>query len=464
MIDWKKPEYEAALKKWRVIDQACDEVDLGDFIIELNPTDISAENAARNKGYKARAVWFGASSMTLAGLIGAAFDDAPTLELGPLDYLKENADGQGVDLQSQMQAATAQVLRKARAGLFVSYPQTGPVSKADQGRYQATIHLIDAGRIINWWTVTEGSQIKLGGVVFTDTQEAVEDYEVKVTPVIRELALVEGLFVDRVWIERDKEWIIRSEVYPKDGAGKPWTEIPFSFIGALDNTASIDKPPPMMALVRLNIAHYRNSADFEESTHFAGQAQPYIDPGDNPEGLAAVLETAKEDGFYIGARQLIVGKFGFAQAAANPATLEAMNQKEAQMLKAGARFLEVGTVAKTATQASGEQKVQHSILSLVIANVEDAYQSAGRFAAKYMGADEPVITLSRTFMQPAVSIEIIDRLIALLDRGLIGSDDALPALKRANLIGEDKTPEDYSEDIDARGGNLGGNIGVDDAA
>lgn len=104
---------------------------------------------------------------------------------------------------------------------------------------------------------------------------------------------------------------------------------------------------------------------------------------------------------------------------------------------------------------SGKQKKKHSILSLVIANVEDAYQAAGRFASKYMQADEPKISLSRSFMQPAVSIETIDSIIALLDRGMLGSEDALPMLKRAQFINADKTEEDYSEEVSERGVGLG---------
>lgn len=72
-----------------------------------------------------------------------------------------------------MQAATAQVLKKARAGLFVTYPTIeGATSKADKDRYFATVHLIEATRIINWWTVTDGSKIKLDRVIFTDNEEA----------------------------------------------------------------------------------------------------------------------------------------------------------------------------------------------------------------------------------------------------------------------------------------------------
>lgn len=457
MINWQKPEYTKMEPTWQRIDNACMENDLKEFLADLNPQDETAENKSRNENYKERAVWFGASQITLQGLLGIAFDEAPTLELGGLSYLKENADGQGVDLQSQMQAAVSEVLRKARGGLFVTYPHTdGPVSKAQADRFYSTIHLIEAERIINWWTIRDGASTILGGVVFSDTRETVEDYEVKVTKTLRELALENRVFVDRSWVEKDG-WQIQRESQPVDASGKPFLQIPFCFIGSLDNTATIDQPPPMEALVNLNIAHFRNSADYEESVHWAGQAQPYIEGDVNPDEL----KRAREEGFYIGSRELIIGKFGFAQAAANPESANAMRHKEQLMLAAGARLLESGNVAKTATQAGSEIKIQHSILSLIVANVEDAYQAAGRFAAQYMNTAPPEINLSRGFMKPAVSVEMIDRLVALLDRGLLGPEDALPMFKRCRLIGEEKTMETYVDELEARG--VGGALSANDA-
>ena len=54
-------------------------------------------------------------------------------------------------------------------------------------------------------------------------------------------------------------------------------------------------------------------------------------------------------------------------------------------------------------------------------------------------------------MQPEIALDMVDCLTGLLDRGLIGSEDAMPTLKRAHLISEDKTAETTSE----RGVNAG---------
>lgn len=455
-IDWQRPEYRDAKPDWVLIDKVCDEVDLGSLLPAINAHDTSEANKTRNEFYRERASWFGASQLTLSGLIGIAFDDAPEIELpAVLEYLRSNCDGEGVDLQQQMQAATGQGLRKGRAGLFVTYPEReGDTSRADQieGRAVATIHLIDAARIINWWHVKQGAQTLLGGVVFTDTRSEVVDYEVTETPLLRELAIVDGVFVDRVWVQQEKSgnWMVESERMPKDASGAPWRVIPFVFLGAVDNTARVDRPP-MLSLARLNRDHYRNSADNEESVWFAGQAQPYLE---NTDVTMEDLNAAKENGFYLGSRMMIIGKLGFAQADPNSAVRQAMIDKIEAMKAMGARFIMPGTVAKTATQDSGEQRVQHSILSLVVSNVEDAYNAALRFVSQYMNAQEAYVTLPRGFMDPEVTPELIDRVIALWDRSLIGTDEVLPILKRAKVAAEDKDPEEYGEEVEARGGMI----------
>ena len=64
-------------------------------------------------------------------------------------------------------------------------------------------------------------------------------------------------------------------------------------------------------------------------------------------------------------------------------------------------------------------------------------------------------------MKPAVSVEMIDRLVALIDRGLLGPEDALPMFKRCRLIGEEKTMETYVDELEARG--VGGALSANDA-
>lgn len=122
-IDFERHEYKQHLPMWRLIDKVVEERDLGSLLPVINGHDESKENIERNRFYRERASWFGATSMTMAGLIGVAYEKAPEIELpSVMEYLRANCDGEGLDLQQQMQAVSRMVLAKGRCGLFTSYP------------------------------------------------------------------------------------------------------------------------------------------------------------------------------------------------------------------------------------------------------------------------------------------------------------------------------------------------------
>lgn len=458
-IDAQRPEYVAALPDWQMVDDICDGKNLPRHLLPLNPHDKSEANKLRNEQYAERASFFDAAGFTLSGLVGVAFEDHAKIQLpAGLEYLIKNADGGGLDLQQEMQITLSQVMRKDRAGLFVTFPEVeGGVSRADQEamRYIATIHHIDAKRIINWAHTSVGAEVLLSLVVFTDTKEVIEDYEVTTKETIRELALEDGVFVDRTWEQGEKSgsWVIASEAVPKQGNGQPWRMIPFTFVGAIDNTSRFGTAP-MMGITRLNRDHWRTSADHRESIWFAGQAQPWATGVDEE-----TLDQWKAAGLYIGSRQMLCltenGQFGFAQADPNTACRDELDRLEAEMGKIGARFIEPGSANKTAQQDAGERKVQHSILSLVSVNVQDAYQMACEWAANYMNASGTVdIELSRGFMEPEASDALRVYVLGLYDRGLISDVDMLPVLKRDRLIDAEKTAEDYAEETAQRGAGV----------
>ena len=64
-------------------------------------------------------------------------------------------------------------------------------------------------------------------------------------------------------------------VTPLDAKGMPFNEILFQFVGAENNSPDIDFPP-LYDLAELNIGHYRNSADYEETSFIAGQPTPVV--------------------------------------------------------------------------------------------------------------------------------------------------------------------------------------------
>jgi len=456
-IDFQRPEYTAALPKWQLVDDMADETNLASHLITLNPTDDSNDNKTRNQQYADRASFFGATGFTLSGLVGAAFEDAPSIELpSGMEYLLKNADGSGLGLSQQMQVTMGQALRKNRAGLFVTFPEVDEeVTRADQDalKYIATVHHIDATRIINWSHVRVGAEVKLSLVVFTDAEETVTDYKVVTEDVIRELALEDGVLMDRVWRKpaNGGQWVADEARYPKQGNGSAWTEIPFMFVGASDNTAQFGTPP-MYSLAMLNRDHWRTSADHRESLWFAGQVQPWASGVDNE-----AVEQWQAAGVYVGSRQLMClpegGQFGFAQSEPNTANRDELDRLSYEMAKIGARFIEPGSANKTAQQDAGERKVQHSILSLASVNVEDAYQQACEWAANYMNiSGEISVELSRRFMEPEMNDAKRSYILGLYDRALLSDTDMLPILKRDKLVDGEKTEDDYAEEVAARGG------------
>lgn len=456
-ISFERQEYKDALSKWQLVDDMVEEENLDDYLVTLNAADKTADNLARNLAYRERASFLGASGFTLQGLIGLAFSKDPTLKIpASMEYLRKNADGSGLDLQQQMQKATAEVLKKDRAGLFVTFPRTdGPITVSDQEsqRYVATIHLIDAKRIINWWTVTIGAECQLGGVVFNDSEDVVENYEIKSKAIKREIAIEDGILVDRKWHKPDASWVVLRTDYPMDKNGKSLTFVPFTFIGAQDNTSAMSKPP-MITLARKNRDHYRNSADNEESIWYTGQAQPWAS------GLTQeTVSEWKKEGIYVGSRRVMAlgdtGKFGFAVAEPNTGSRQAMLDKVEEMASIGARFIQIGTVAKTASQSNNEAVVQHSVLSLVSVNVQDAYQTALEWVEVYQTAPGDIsVILNRDYMKPAITVELMREFREWFLIGIIGTSEIHAFGTRAEFIDPEKSAEDYAEEVGDRGGLL----------
>lgn len=459
-IDFHRAEYEAALPDWKMIDDMCDEKHLSDHIPDLDVlVEKNGLGKTKNDKFKERASFFGATRLTLQSLVGTAFEKDPMVTLPPkLGYMLKNVDGGGSDIWQQMQAATGQVIRKARCGLFVTMPATeGPTSVADQeaGRVLATIHLIDARRIINWWTTRDGAETILAGVIFTDTQETIDNYEVKAAPIRRELALDEaGNFFDRTWRKADKgkdEWIADDPIYPRQGNGALWRRIPFMFLGAEANSWSM-QTPPMISIARKNRDHLRNSAINEEGIWFSGHIQPVADEMDAA-ALDTLLKAQGEGGFKIGGGQLLVAMgFRFEVAEPNTAARQAMIDKAEEMAALGARFLQAGTVAKTATQSSGEAKIGHSVLSLVSVNVEDGYQWAVEQAAIYMNESGSVeVKLNRSFMEPEVTAEKMREIRETVLAGMAPAETMFRALQRSGDLPPEMTLEQYQAQMDQAG-------------
>ena len=466
-VTFQRQEYRDALAAWALVSDVCAgqaavKAKGATYLPQPNASDTSDENALRYTQYLARAAFYNATGRTLQGLVGAAYRKWPMLDApGAIGYVAEDVDGAGVSVYQQSQSALGQVLKLGRHALLVDYPTTdAPASRADMasGRVRATVASIDARQVINWRTEKRGAQHVLSLVVIAETRETVtpDGFGLTAEAQYRVLRLSELGYTWEIWRAGEKKSLelVEGPYQVLDGAGRPWDEIPFAFVGAENNDASIDSSP-LKDLADVNIAHYRNSADYEDSVYLVGQPQFYM------AGLTEEWrDWMQQSGVYIGARAPILlpqgGSFGVAQAQPNSLAREAMQDKEAQMIALGARLLQPGSAVKTATESQGEQEAQHSVLSLACSNVSEAYSKALGWMARFMGADgEAALTLSQDFVEQRLDPAMLTALIGAWQSGKLPEADLWEQLRKYGVIDGEKDDETIRGELETQDPGLG---------
>lgn len=432
------------------------------YLPVLNAADNSAENKARNEAYVQRAVFYNATGRTLDGLIGIAFRKDPAHELPEyLDYLLTDCDGEETSIYQQSQAVAASVVGVGRHGLLVDY---------DTLLKRPVIKSYAAESIINWRY--ENGALVL--VVLAETVEEPEDggYGVEEIQQYRELYLDAGQYKCRLWRltgeenipavhqQLDANGAALDEVAVRSQTGG-LAFIPFRFVGSRNNDAAFDQSP-LYDLARLNIAHYRNSADYEDSVFFVGQAQPWI--SGLTEEWRDHLQAQKTA--YIGSRAPFLlpegGAFGFAQPSENTLVHEAMEQKEKQMIGLGARLLDKTAVQVTATQSDNDREASTSVLSLCIANVNEAYQTCISWCALLLSkspltleAEQASYKITQDYSRAQIDPQALAGMVAAWQAGLIAKSDVRAYMRHQGIVAVERTDEAIDGDLTAQGPALG---------
>lgn len=388
-----------------------------------NPGDRSDENRQRYAAYLERAVFYNVVKRTIQGLTGQVTSRPPIIEVpDQLDAIVKDATGTGLTLEQSAKRALNYGLAYARGGIAVDYPDTGGnvmQSDIDKGTARPVIQLYAPQYIINWRTIPRGVEQVLALVVIAEPYPLADDgFELTYGCQLRVMRLVKAgrpevsdkairnganyHYVVEVWRETEgdaKKWdgvtlpdgkskFQRQETYyPTLPNGELFDEIPFMFFGAENNDVDVDVPA-MGDLAELNIAHYRNSADYEESSFVMGQPTLVV-TGLTENWYSQVLKGKIALGSY-GSVPLGQGMdMKFLSAPENTLPAEAMKHKEVQMVAMGARLVEQRTVQRTAAEANSETARDSSILSSTANNVSDAIEWALNWCCRFQGIEVP---------------------------------------------------------------------------
>jgi hypothetical protein len=371
------------------------------------------------------------------------------------------------------------VLKFGRAGLLVDFPtvaEYGATSVADMqnGGKRATIAYYPAHTIINWRTEQIGASNVLTLIVLREVESQLGEFGYDLDTIYRVLRFKDGVYTQEVWrrdeattVNGESEYKLDTVTMPLDGNGQPWKEIPFQFVGALSNKPEMETyggietffPNTMMSplydLAVLNIAHYRNSADYEASSFICGQPQPWMS-GLDVEWRDSLLK----NGISIGGGTVIPlpqgGTFGIAQASPNPLVRQAMLDKQDQMHQLGAKLIEMQRSNKTATQSLHDMGNDNSVLALACDNVSNAYQQALNWAARFMGAEEnAVFSIDTEFVTNSLDAVSIQAVVAAWQAKAIPDSDKNSAMRKLGVIDSQKSDDDIQAELDAQGPPLG---------
>jgi hypothetical protein len=462
-----RAEYSEALPGWELVKRCvagAREVRKHDIYLPMpDPENESKENKARYKQYKKRAMFLNITGRTRIGLLGAVFRKTAELQLpAGIDYLKENASGDGTSLEQLSKEAVGECLDTGRGGFLVDFPkvasESGVSSMADLATKRALIHFYDAKAIIDWDDqVIDGVK----RLVYVNLAECVSEFNTvelsRETYVQnRVLLLVDGRYVQRLYKEGVADY---AETEPKDKDGKAFDHIPFSFFGSENNDASVDKAP-LEDLADVNILHYGNSATVEESGFISSQPTLFITTDISADEFAKV----NPNGMHIGStRGYNLGKSGSAtlvQASESQLARELMKDKEEQMLMIGARIVQKAGGAETAEAVRIRYSSDNSVLGTIAGNVSEALKRAILDAERFMigQPDEngTVFWLNQSFFDETMTAQDILAQVSLWQQGIIAKKDMRVNLRQGGILEADRSDELIDADREGEAPVLGG--------
>ncbi|RUW56727.1 DUF4055 domain-containing protein [Mesorhizobium sp. M8A.F.Ca.ET.021.01.1.1] len=390
---WAHPE----VTYWADIWQSIRDCTLGEQEIKdkadiyLKPLD--EMTADEYDAYLDRAVFFNMTGRTVSALTGIIFQRMP--KVGGIDKKRETAfklpTRDNLTFNAFLKKTCRELITMGRYGVLVDMDEKPKSGKTDQPYFTGYI----AENILDWTMTKIDGRMVPTEIVLREVGEKPrafgEKREQRVT--VRRLALE--------FSESRQDWVYSQYIYEMTAVdididtidpkivvptknGKPFNRIPFAFLGALENTADIDRSP-LADIAALNISHYRSYAQLEHSRHYTAM----------PVWYAQVPQGQAERSYRVGS-----GTVWECAPGEKPGLLEmngsgltglvtACEQKEDQISALGGRLMSGKTkaVAESDNSLRLKEGNERSILLNIVFCVNEGMTELLKFWAEWAGQD-----------------------------------------------------------------------------
>lgn len=415
-VNTEHQAYADMKKRWETIDDVCEGASKikkrGEvYLPKPNVVEDQKQNDKYYEAYLNRAVFYEISKDTLNKMVGVVFAEDPTFEPDGMDFLKYDADGTGKSIYQVAQSGLQGQLKHARGGFLVDYPVTDgnvSVQQAESMGIRPTIVFYDSLSILNWRLKRIGSVYKPDLIVLHEKstkQDEDDEFSQKEVNTYRVLRLdANNQYYVQIYSDESGNLAGGEAHYPKNASGQGWNEIPFIPLGSLANDWKID-PIPLEPIVTMNLAHYQNSASYEEMVFICGQAQPVINELDTD-----WRDWLQKNGVRLGSKNPLMlpkgSSFEYKQVVESTLAKQAMEAKEKYMQSQGAKITEQNNSLKTATQSNNEKLSQYSVLSLCVANLNEAMEYCLKWCAEFFGSGkESTFVIKQDFAKGQIELD-----------------------------------------------------------
>ncbi len=449
------PDYSTHLPKWTKITQVINN-EASEYIRTLDPADYSPQNTSRNLQYKEDAVLINFTALTQQGLAGLIYRKKPIIRLPKqLEYIKDDASEDGTSLIQLSRNLVVEMITLGRVGALVDFPRNEGDLDVMQKGLHAKIALYKACDITNWNIARVNGKLQLTLVVLYEPRQRLQDdgFSWKLVQQWRVLRLVpvspnSNNYIYKQFLYTHGSTEIQ-EVIPTGFDGKPWDEIPFYFAGSETNTPKVDKSP-LLDIALLNIAHYKNSADLEESGHVVGQPTLIMKIAMDADEFAK----ANPNGLKLGSRAAYnVGQDGdakFLQVNPNQLIGEMMKDKISQASFIGARLIAPAGGRETAEAARMRFGSSNSALAHLVDNADTAINQLLKWVCRFEDGNEKSVSfkLNHKFFDENIDPQVIMQGIMLVNEEIIPKSAVQNYVREVGFLDEDVSNEDLDKEIE----------------
>ena len=255
----------------------------------VNSTDeeylpkLNGQDKKQYQSYKKRAVFYGAMSRTVTALVGAIDRKPP--EVTGADSLKDftkDVTGTGVSLDEFLKDIEEEVMISGRVVVCIDRKNS-----SDNRPYLVWYKSEDC---INWFSeqYTDFDQ-RLTGMIFRESYYDIDKdnkYKQVQKDQYREFTMQDGNVTVNIWRNKNEDLTSEfgnaekpeyeiTETYTMTNRGKSLGFIPC--VPVVSDGSPFEVPqPPLLDLVDVNLAHYRNSADYEHGMHWTALPTPVL--------------------------------------------------------------------------------------------------------------------------------------------------------------------------------------------